>query len=66
MRIPVIIAAAILLQSTPGHSEILYARPDTAAADAQYRWGNEVVLDAMPLKEALAIARSVNGSRALP
>ena len=65
MRIPVIIAAAIVLQSTPGYSEILYARPDTAAADAQYRWGNEVVLDAMPLKEALAIARSVNGSRAL-
>ena len=26
MRIPVIIAAAIVLQSTPGYSEILYAR----------------------------------------
>jgi hypothetical protein len=31
----------------------------------QYRWGNEVVLDAMPLKAAFAIARSVNGARAL-
>src|ERR671910_2660051 len=65
MRIPVIIAAAIMLQSTPGYSEILYARPDTAAADAQYRWGQDAVPDAMPLKEAFAIARSVNGSRAL-
>jgi hypothetical protein len=65
MRIPVIIAAAIVLQSTPGYSEILYARPDTAAAEAQYRWGNDVVPDAMPLKAAFAIARSVNGARAL-
>ena len=65
MRIPIIIAAAIVLQSTSGHSEIVYARPDTEAVGAQYRWGNEVVLDAMPLKAALAIARSVNGSRAL-
>src|SRR5829696_1021690 len=65
MRIPIIIAAAIVLQSTPGHSEILYARPDTEAVGVQYRWGNEVVLDAMPLKAALAIARSVNGARAL-
>src|SRR5918995_2797177 len=65
MRIPIIIAAAIVLQSTPGYSEILYARPDTAAAGAQYRWGNDAVPNAMPLKEAFAIARSVNGSRAL-
>ena len=47
MRIPVIIAAAIVLQSTAGYSEILYARPDTAAADAQYSWGNDIVNDAM-------------------
>jgi hypothetical protein len=65
MRIPVFIATAIVLQSTPGYSEILYARPDTEAAGAQYRWGNDVVPDVMPLKAALAIARSVNGSRAL-
>src|SRR5215203_1181836 len=65
MRIPLIIAAAIVLQPTPGHSEILYARPDTEVAGAQYRWGNDVVPDAMPLKAALAIAGSVNGTRAL-
>ena len=65
MRIPIMIAAAIVLQSMPGYSEILYARPDTEAPDAQYRWGNDVVPDAMPLKAALAIARSVNGARAL-
>src|SRR5215207_657767 len=65
MRIPIIIAAAIVLQPTPGHSGILYARPDTEVAGAQYRWGNDVVPDAMPLKAALAIAGSVNGTRAL-
>ena len=65
MRIPIILAAAIVLQPTPGHSEILYARPDTEVAGAQYRWGNDVVPDAMPLKAALAIAGSVNGTRAL-
>ena len=65
MRIPLIIAAAIVLQPTPGHSEILYARPDTEVAGAQYRWRNDVVPDAMPLKAALAVARSVNGARAL-
>jgi hypothetical protein len=65
MRIPIMIAAAIVLQSPPGYSEILYARPDTEAVGMQYRWGNEVVPDAMPLKAALAVARSVNGSKAL-
>jgi hypothetical protein len=65
MRIPIIIAAAIVLQSTQGHSEILYARPDTEAVGVQYRWGNDAVLDAMPLKAALEIALAVNGSRAL-
>jgi hypothetical protein len=65
MRIPLIIAAAVMLQPSPGHSEILYARPDTEVAGAQYRWGNDVVPDAMPLKAALAIAGSVNGTRAL-
>ena len=54
-----------MLQPAPGHSEILYARPDTEVAGAQYRWGNDVVPDAMPLKAALAIAGSVNGTRAL-
>jgi hypothetical protein len=54
-----------VLQPTPGHSEILYARPDTEVAGAQYRWGNDVVPDAMPLKAALAFAGSVNGTRAL-
>src|SRR5688500_18701558 len=65
MRIPVIIAAAIVLQSTPGHSEILYARPDIEAVGVQYRWGNDAVPDAMPLKAALAVAGSVNGARAI-
>src|SRR5215211_1131451 len=64
MRIPIILAAAIVLPPTPGLSEILYARPDTEVAGAQYRWGNDVVPE-MPLKAALAIAGSVNGTRAL-
>src|SRR4051794_41112334 len=65
MRIPIILAAAIVLPPTPGLSEILYARPDAEVAGAQYRWGNDVVPDAMPLKAALAFAGSVNGTRAL-
>ena len=65
MRLPIILAAATVLQPSPGLSEILYARPDAEVAGAQYRWGNDVVPDAMPLKAALAIARSVNGTRAL-
>ena len=65
MRIPIILAVATVLQPSPGLSEILYARPDAEIAGAQYRWGNDVVPDAMPLKAALAIARSVNGTRAL-
>ena len=65
MLIPIMLAAAIVLQSTPGHSEILYARPDIEAVGVQFRWGNDVVRDAMPLKAALAVARSVNGSRAI-
>ena len=65
MRIPIILAAAIVLPPTPGLSEILYARPDAEVAGAQYRWGNDVVPGAMPLKAALAIAGSVNGTRAL-
>ena len=65
MRIPLIIAAAVMLQPSPGLSEILYARPDAEIAGAQYRWANDVVPDAMPLKAALAVARSVNGARAL-
>ena len=65
MRIPLIIAAAVMLQPAHGLSEILYARPDTEVAGAQYRWRNDVVPDAMPLKAALAVARSVNGARAL-
>jgi hypothetical protein len=64
MRIPLIIAAAVMLQPAHGLSEILYARPDTEVAGAQYRWRNDVVPDAMPLKAALAVARSVNGARA--
>jgi hypothetical protein len=65
MRIPIILAAATVLQPSPGLSEILNACPDAEVAGAQDRWGNDVVPDAMPLKAALAIARSINGTKAL-
>src|SRR4051812_2973198 len=65
MRSLIIVAALGVLGSTPGASEVLYARPDASPAGADYRWGNELVLDSMPLSAAIAIARGANGSRAL-
>src|SRR4051794_9111533 len=65
MRSLIIVAALGVLGSTPGASEVLYARPDASPAGAEYRWGNELVLDSIPLSAAIAIARGANGSRAL-
>src|SRR3954468_15154559 len=65
MRSLIIVAALGVLGSTPGASEVLYARPDASPAGADYRWGNELVLDPIPLSAAIAVARGANGSRAL-
>src|SRR4051812_17310359 len=57
--------AAFLVVVAPAHSEILYARPDGDAMSGAYRWGNEIVLDPIPFKSAIDIAKAANGSRAL-
>jgi hypothetical protein len=56
---------AFVSVATPTHSEILYARPDEDSSSRAYRWGNEIVLDPIPLKSAIDIAKAANGSRAL-
>src|SRR3954471_20638818 len=57
--------AAFLVVVAPAHSEILYARPDGDAMSGAYRWGNEIVLDPIPFRSAIDIAKPANGSRAL-
>src|SRR3954462_6651532 len=57
--------AAFLALGTPPPSEILYARPDEDSSSRAYRWGNEIVLDPIPLKSAIDVAKAANGSRAL-
>src|SRR3954468_13335269 len=58
-------AACCLLVAMPAHSEILYARPDGDAISRDYRWGDEIVLDPIPFKSAIDVAKAANGSRAL-
>src|SRR3954463_16485506 len=58
-------AAFCLFAAAPAHSDILYARPDGDAMSGAYRWGNEIVLDPIPFKSAIDIAKAANGSRAL-
>src|SRR3954447_19336311 len=65
MRISTAALVLALFASAPAQSEILHARPDLGAPGARYRWGSEVVLDSMPLKAAIAIAKAANGSRPL-
>ena len=56
---------AFLSVATPTHSEILYARPDGDSSSRAYRWGDEIILDPIPFKSAIDIAKAANGSRAL-
>ena len=65
MRIPLIIAAAVMLQPAHGLSEILYARPDTEVAGARYRWRNDIVRASVRRRSAFKVTPSVNGARAL-
>src|SRR3954449_4734156 len=58
-------AAFCLFAAAPAHSDILYARPDGDVMSGTYRWGNEIVLDPIPFKSAIDIAKAANGSRAL-
>lgn len=58
-------ALAAILFSVPADSEILYARPDGDPSTTRYLWANEVITDSVALGEAIAIARTANGSRSL-
>src|SRR3954463_8019558 len=58
-------AAFCLFAAAPAHSDILYARPDGDPMSGAYRWGDEIVLDPIPFKSAIDIAKAANGSRAL-
>ena len=55
----------MLLAPASAGAEILYARPDGDAASGPYLWADEAVTDAIPLKEAVAVARSAGGTRSL-
>src|SRR3954454_6800443 len=65
MRSLITFAAFGLFVAAPAHTEILYARPDGDAISGAYRWGNEIVLDPIPFRSAIDIAKATNGSRAL-
>src|SRR4051794_31166363 len=65
MRTPAAFAMLVLFVAGPASAEILYARPDAAAAGARYGWEGEVVPDPMPLESAIEVAKAANGSRAL-
>src|SRR3954451_1811356 len=65
MRSLITFAAFGLFVAAPAHSDILYARPDGDPMSGAYRWGDEIVLDPIPFKSAIDIAKAANGSRAL-
>ena len=51
------------LVSAPASAEIIYVRPDGDTSPARYLWGNNEITDAVSVTEAIARARSANGSR---
>jgi hypothetical protein len=65
MRCPATFAVCLLLASAHARAEILYARPDGDATNAAYRWGADLVTDAIPVTEAIKTAKEINGSRPL-
>ena len=63
---PFLIAiVATLLPVAAAKSEILYARPDGEESTARYLWADEEVTNGVRLAEAMAVARTANGSRPL-
>ena len=63
---PFLIAiVATLLSVAAAKSEILYARPDGEESTARYLWADEEVTNGVRLAEAMAVARTANGSRPL-
>jgi hypothetical protein len=63
MRNLVLLAFVGSLLYSPARAEVLYVRPDDAPTTAQYRWHDEVIRDAVPVRSAIGIAKRVGGSR---
>jgi hypothetical protein len=63
MRNLVLLAFVGSLVYSPARAEVLYVRPDDAPTIAQYRWHDEVIRDAIPVRSAIGIAKRVGGSR---
>src|SRR3954469_10068335 len=59
------VALAAILLSVPASAEILYARPDGDPSTTRYLWADEVVTTSVPLAQAIAAAKTINGSRSL-
>src|SRR3954468_10660640 len=67
MSVRVLVFAACLLAglSSFARAEILYVRPDKDAPGTAYLWGGDAITDAVPIRDALEVARWVSGSRPL-
>src|SRR4051794_31341792 len=48
---------------SPARAEVLYVRPDNGSPTAQYRWHDEVIRNAIPVKSAIGVAKTAGGSR---
>ena len=55
----------LMLVSAPANSEIIYVHPDGDPSTSRYLWGDVVITNGIPVAEAIAVARSANGSRPL-
>ena len=65
MRFLAALAFWVMLVPAPARSEIIYAHPDGDPTTARYLWADEVITNAVPLADAIASAKTVNGSRPL-
>jgi hypothetical protein len=63
MRNLIILALSGTLFYAPARAEVLYVRPDNGSLTAQYSWHDEVIRAAIPVKTAIAVAKTANGSR---
>jgi hypothetical protein len=59
------LALLLILVSTPASSEIIYAHPDGDPSTARYFWADEEITNGLPLANAIALAKSANGTRPL-
>src|SRR5258706_2663046 len=65
MRTVKVLAFVGFLFPAQAGSEILYAHPDADALGASYLWGQDVITDSISIKDAVAAAKAIDGSRSL-